>query len=103
GWSRDKPMFWEHEGNRAVRMGQWKLVREQGFDWELFDMIEDRTELNDLSTANAGLVREMSGMYESWATRCGVLPWPPRTGGWSFPGLRPDGGWDMQTRHGHRL
>ncbi|MCH8101946.1 MAG: arylsulfatase [Chloroflexi bacterium] len=103
GWSRDKPMFWEHEGNSAVRMGQWKLVREQGFDWELFDMIEDRTELNDLSPANAGLVREMSGMYESWAARCGVLPWPPRIGGWSFTGMRRDGSWEMQTRHGHRL
>ena len=96
-------MFWEHEGNSAVRMGQWKLVREQGFDWELFDMIEDRTELTDLSAANVGLVREMSGMYESWATRCGVLPWPPHVGGWSFPGMRRDGSWVMQTRHGHRL
>ena len=101
-WSRDKPMFWEHEGNCAVRMGEWKLVRECWSAWELYNMNEDRTELNDLSVGNRDLVRKMSGMYESWASRCNVLPWPPRLG-FPFVGLRFDGSWNMQTRHGHRI
>ena len=75
-WSKQKPLFWEHEGNRAVRTGRWKLVAEHGKQWELYDMAEDRTELHDLAGKNPERVRDMSGRYEGWARRCGVLPWP---------------------------
>ncbi len=82
-WRRERPIFWEHEGSRAVRMGQWKLVAEVGGDWELYDMDEDRTELNNLADGDRDRVREMARMYDEWADRCGVLPWsvinPART------------------------
>ena len=58
-------MFWEHEGNRAVRSGQWKLVAQHGQDWELYDMEEDRTELKDLSHGNRARVQEMSSCTTS--------------------------------------
>ena len=48
-WTRQQPIFWEHEGNRAVRVGEWKLVAEHDMAWELYNMHEDRTELNDLA------------------------------------------------------
>ena len=41
----DRTLFWEHEGNRAVRQGRWKLVAVHDEPWELFDMEADRTEL----------------------------------------------------------
>ena len=46
-------LFWEHEGNRALRIGDWKLVA-KGSDgpWELYDMKRDRTEMNDLAAPN---------------------------------------------------
>ena len=68
------PMFWEHEGNAAVRIGKWKLVREYPKDWELYDMEADRTELNDLAAQEPGRVAAMKAQYEAWAQRCGVLP-----------------------------
>lgn len=68
------PMFWEHEGNAAVRIGKWKLVREYPKDWELYDMEADRTELNDLAAQQPERVAEMKRQYEAWAQRCGVLP-----------------------------
>lgn len=67
-------MFWEHEGNSAVRVGRWKLVRAHPEPWELYDMTLDRTELNDLAQAHPERVAEMSRLYEDWAARCGVLP-----------------------------
>jgi arylsulfatase len=68
------PMFWEHEGNAAIRVGKWKLVKRYPCDWELYDMEADRTELNDLSAIHPGRVTEMALQYEAWAKRCGVLP-----------------------------
>ncbi len=45
------PLFWEHEGNRAVRDGAWKLVSAHNGPWELYDMEADRTEATDLAAA----------------------------------------------------
>lgn len=69
-----KPLFWEHEGNAAVRDGRWKLVRNYPDDWELYDMQADRTELNDLAATQPDRVRQMAAMYQDWADRCGVIP-----------------------------
>ena len=68
------PMFWEHEGNAAVRIGKWKLVRSYPGPWELYDMEADRTELHDLAAAHPSKVAAMSQQYEEWAARCGVIP-----------------------------
>ena len=75
-WKRNLPIYWEHEGSRAVRIENWKLVAEVGGDWELYDMDEDRTELNNLVEANAPKADEMIALYDVWAERCGVHPWP---------------------------
>ena len=42
--ARTEPIFWEHEGNKAVRDGKWKLVLRHKQPWQLFDMEADRTE-----------------------------------------------------------
>lgn len=73
---RQKPIFWEHQGNRAVRDGKWKLVNQHGVEWELFDMTVDRTELHNLALQRPERVKEMIQMWNQWADRCGVLPWP---------------------------
>ena len=82
-------LFWEHEGNAAVREGKWKLVKNfsacssatPGFDppgqrgdWELYDMEQDRTEMHDLAQQFPERVKAMSAAYQQWAERCGVIP-----------------------------
>lgn len=77
-------LFWEHEGNRAVRSGKWKLVHKargnerdiELEDWELYDMEKDRTEIHDLARKYPRIVRELSGEWEKFAERCQVKPWP---------------------------
>ncbi len=76
GWQRARPIYWEHEGNRAVRDGRWKLVRKYPGTWELYDMVEDRTELNDLSAVNQPRLEAMAQQYAAWAARCNVRDWP---------------------------
>ena len=49
-------LAWEHEGNRAVRQGRWKLVALEGGPWELYDLETDRVESHDLAAANPEIV-----------------------------------------------
>ncbi|HEY1377683.1 MAG TPA: arylsulfatase [Gemmataceae bacterium] len=69
-------LYWEHEGNRAVRDGKWKLVGLHGKAWALHDMYADRTELTDLAAKEPEKVKELAAKYDEWAKRCNVLPWP---------------------------
>ena len=69
-------LYWEHEGNRAVRQGKWKLVSKHPNQWELYDLEADRTELNNLADEYPEKAEQLKAMYESWAERCGVQPWP---------------------------
>jgi arylsulfatase len=73
---RKEPICFEHEGNRAVRDGRWKLVAlEPGGPWELYDMDADRTELRDLAGAQPQRVRAMARQWENWARRTKAIPW----------------------------
>jgi arylsulfatase len=70
------PLFWEHQGNRALRQGRWKLVSRWRGGWELYDLEADRTELSDLAAEQPERVRELVALYEAWAQEAGVGPWP---------------------------
>ena len=69
-------LAWEHEGNRAIREGQWKLVSLATAPWELYDMESDRVEMNDLAASQPERVKDMSAKWEVWAKRTNVLPRP---------------------------
>lgn len=75
---RTGPLFWEHEGNRAVRVGDWKLVAGHGEPWHLYHIADDRTEMNDLAAHHPDRVKELTNLYDAWVRRCGVEPWPVR-------------------------
>lgn len=70
-----EPLFWEHEGNKAVRVGDWKLVAARNDSWELYDLKADSTETQDLSKDNPEKVRELAALWNTWAQDCGVLDW----------------------------
>lgn len=77
----DRPLFWEHEGNAAIRVGQHKLVRRgAGGAWELYDMNADRTEQNDLADTQPERVARLAEQWAAWAKDARVLPKPTRKG-----------------------
>jgi hypothetical protein len=85
-------LYWEHEGNRAIRDGRWKLVAKENRPWELYDIDADRSELHDLASAEPERVKTMSANWDAWAARADVLP----LGGWR--GKKSDTGLSRATR-----
>ncbi len=72
----ERDLFWEHEGNRAVRSGNWKLVAKgPGAKWELYNIDQDRVESKDLASKHPEKARELALKWEAWAKRALVLPW----------------------------
>ena len=69
------PVFWEHEGNAAVREGDWKLVKKYRGSWKLYNIAEDRTETNDLADQYPEKVERMNEAYEAFVHNNEVLPW----------------------------
>lgn len=88
-------IYFEHEGNRAVRMGKWKIVAAHEEPWRLYDMEKDRTETKNLAEERPKLLEKMIGMYDVWAKRCNVLPWPVRRKpGFTLPKLKAPKTWE---------
>ncbi|MEM6470202.1 MAG: arylsulfatase [Planctomycetota bacterium] len=72
-------LYWEHEGNRAVRVGDFKLVAKGAKGpWELYDLSKDRSEQNDLSQSKPKLAKELAEKWQAYAERANVLPLNPK-------------------------
>ena len=80
GKSLDRKMlFFEHEGNRALRIGDWKLVAkgrhgQNDVKWELFNIANDRSEMHDLSSVEPERYQRMQEMWREKAMAAQVLP-----------------------------
>ena len=78
---RGRPMFWEHEGNRAVRDGDLKLVStgpESDYggpgSWALYDLSTDRSETRDLAPSRPAEVKRLADLWWAWAVSHQVIP-----------------------------
>ena len=58
-------LWWLHEGHRAIRVGDWKLVAAKGDDWELFDLSKDRSETNNLAKDHPEKVKRLEQTWQS--------------------------------------
>jgi arylsulfatase len=73
--NRPRPLFWEHEGNRAVRSGNWKIVSMWPGEWELYDIAADRVERNNVAAQHPEIVKTMAAEWDAWAKRTNVDTW----------------------------
>jgi arylsulfatase A-like enzyme len=72
---RQQPIFFAHEGNRAIRDGKWKLVMKFKGAWELYDIEADRTEQHDLITQEPQVAIRLAKEWNAWAERADVDAW----------------------------
>jgi len=74
-------LCWEHQGNRAVRKGDWKIVSlfnkqaPDGGNWELYNIKEDRSEMDNLAEKYPEKVKAMVQIYNDWSLRCNIVPY----------------------------
>ncbi|GLO67948.1 arylsulfatase [Oceanobacillus sp. E9] len=70
----ERTFCFEHEHHCGVRKGKWKLSKVREMDWELYDIDNDRTEMNNIKDHYPELVKEMINIWEDWADRTDVYP-----------------------------
>ena len=87
---KPRAIYWEHEMNKAVQMGKWKIVCQSEMldgkggawkhyhsePWELYNIEQDRSELHNLADKYPDVVTKMAKMWEVWAHKAKVLPAP---------------------------
>lgn len=72
-------IYWEHEGNRAVRVGDYKLVAKGAKgNWELYNIAVDRSEQNNLALKKPFMAKKLADMWQAYAERANVLPLNPK-------------------------
>ncbi|MHB1781645.1 MAG: arylsulfatase [Acidimicrobiales bacterium] len=72
GVPEEREICLEHEGHRAIRQGDWKLVSVRSGEWELYNLEEDRTELDDLAEGDRARVEQMGSRWFEWACSVGA-------------------------------
>lgn len=62
-------LWWLHEGNRAIRRGDWKAVSAEDEPWELYDLSSDRAESRNLAAEDPAKLGELTGAWEKILAR----------------------------------
>ena len=60
-------LWWLHEDNKAIRIGDWKLVAAKGDPWALYDLKTDRAEQNDLAAKMPEKAKELADAWQKQA------------------------------------
>jgi arylsulfatase len=68
-WQGTEELYWQHSKGKAARIGDWKLVSENKKPWELYQISEDGTELNNLAAAMPEKVAELEKKHTAWDIR----------------------------------
>ena len=70
-----RPLFWEHQGSRAVYHEGWKLIADGvNKPWELYNLTDDPTEQKDQSKKFSERADALKHLWETWAQKNNVLP-----------------------------
>lgn len=68
------PIYFLYETDRAVRVGDWKLVSFRSNPWELYNLADDRTESQDLAAARPELRDRLVTLWHTLAEHVDHAP-----------------------------
>jgi arylsulfatase A-like enzyme len=52
-------LYWEYQGQTAVRMNHWKAYKGRNGDWELYDLVQDKEENSDVAASNRDILNRL--------------------------------------------
>ncbi len=81
--------WWYHDGNRAIRIGQWKLVADHDRSWELYDLTYDRSEARNLAAKYPSKVKELSTAWTKHEEEFAAQAWPEKVAGKDNKQVKP--------------
>ncbi len=58
-------LWWLHDGNRAIRQGDWKLVAARDEQWQLYNLANDRAENIDLAETHPDKAEQLDMLWQS--------------------------------------
>lgn len=106
-------IYWEHEGNMAIRDGRWKLVASTPVgetfnpdNLRLYDLEADPSEVNDLSGKYPQRVKALFAAWTHWGEKVGIFPLDTREYGQRRESYQREingdfndnlGGWEVYT------
>jgi arylsulfatase B len=61
----ERPLFWRVGKKNALRLGDWKLIRD-GKEWQLYDLTHDISEIKNLATQEPARVQQLSALWDKW-------------------------------------
>jgi len=73
-------LYFQFTNNRAIRVGDWKLVSARGGKWELYNIADDRSETNDLAAKKPEVVQRLQQMWHRVASDVDRAPQRARGG-----------------------
>jgi len=62
---RAEPLWWLHEGNRALRDGPWKVVAAKDEEWQLYNLSTDRSEIRDLAAKQPDVLQRLTSQWDA--------------------------------------
>jgi arylsulfatase A-like enzyme len=68
----ERSYAWEHQGNKGIRKGPWKLVALKGQPWHLYHLEQDPFETQNRAETEAAKVQELETEWKAWAEKVGV-------------------------------
>jgi arylsulfatase A-like enzyme len=73
-------LWWYHDNNRALRVGDWKLVADHKRPWELYNISKDRGEAHDLAKSKPEKLKELAEVWSRQTAEFTKVAWPDGPG-----------------------
>ncbi len=77
-------LFWSNGPNKAVRMGNWKMIKAGDYVW-LFDLSQDVGETNNLAKSRPEIVEKLEQALQEWLDEMAPPAWPSKPNRRKYP------------------
>ena len=63
---RSEPLYWQWRDTGAIREGNLKAVFSKDGTWQLYDLSNDRNEMNDLAKQSPERLQSLKATWQTW-------------------------------------